>query len=178
MPTLPWQTANIPGPKIANDLKGEVAGKLMQKAKRPLLIVGMDSVKTEVSGRKLIDYAIDIGKVGIKIVATAHMFKAFSDRGFKVEADMPVLNVTDRLKDPSWKGIDGKGPHDLAVFLGVPYYLESQMLSTLKHFAPDLMTIALDAQFQPNAKWSFPNLKEKDFAAELSSMMTALKQKS
>jgi len=175
---LPWQTANVPGPKVASSLKGEVAGKLMQKAKRPLLIVGMDSVKTEVNGKKLIDYAIQLGKAGIRICATAHMYKEFSERGYKVEADMPVMNITDRLKDPEWKGIDGKGGHDLAVFLGVPYYLESQMLSTLKHFAPSLTTIALDAQFQPNAKWSFPNLKDKDFETELTNMMTALKERS
>lgn len=176
--TMPWQTANVPGPKFAMDLKGEVAGKMIQKAKRPLLIVGIDSVKTEVKGKKLIDYAIEMGKAGVKIVATAHMFKAFSDRGYKVDADMPVVNITDRLKDPEWKGIDGHGPHDIAVFLGVPYYFESQMLSTLKNFAPNLNTIAIDAQFQPNARWSFPNLKEKDFEAELINMMSALKEKS
>jgi acetyl-CoA decarbonylase/synthase complex subunit epsilon len=174
---MPWQTANVPGPKFANDLKGEVAGKMIQKAKRPLLIVGMNSVKDEVAGRKLIDYAIDMGKAGVKIVATAHMFKEFINRGYKVDADMPVVNITDRLKDPEWKGIDGHGPYDIAIFLGVPYYLESQMLSTLKNFAPGLNTIAIDAQFQPNAKWSFPNLKGKDYETELASMMTALKEK-
>nr|MDO8098243.1 CO dehydrogenase/acetyl-CoA synthase complex subunit epsilon [Candidatus Njordarchaeota archaeon] len=178
MSTLPWQTANIMGPKVASNLKGEVAGKLIQKAKRPLLVVGMNSVKTEVAGRRLIEYAIDLGKAGVRIVATAHMFKEFSDRGYKVDADMPVMNITDRLRDPDWKGIDGKGAHDLVVFLGVPYYLESQMLSTLKHYAPNLTTIALDAEFQPQAKWSFPNLKDKEFEAELVGMMSALKEKS
>jgi acetyl-CoA decarbonylase/synthase complex subunit epsilon len=166
------------GPKVASSLKGEVAGKLIQKAKRPILVVGMNSAKTEVAGRKLIDYAIDLGKTGVKIVATAHMYKEFSDRGYKVDADMPVMNITDRLRDPDWKGIDGKGSHDLVLFLGVPYYLESQMLSTLKHFAPSLTTIALDAQFQPQAKWSFPNLRDKEFEAELAGMLSALKEKS
>jgi acetyl-CoA decarbonylase/synthase complex subunit epsilon len=174
---MPWQTANVPGPKFAMDLKGEVAGKLIQKAKRPLLIVGINAVKDEVKGRKLIDYAIEMGKAGVKIVATAHMVKEFSNRGYKVEADMPLVNITDRLRDPSWKGIDGRGPYDVVVFLGAPYYFESQMLSTLKNFAPDLNTIAIDAQFQPNAKWSFPNLKEKDYETELASMMAALKEK-
>ncbi|WXG43298.1 MAG: CO dehydrogenase/acetyl-CoA synthase complex subunit epsilon [Promethearchaeati archaeon SRVP18_Atabeyarchaeia-1] len=175
--TMPWQTANVPGPKFAMDLKGEVAGKMIQKAKRPLLIVGMNSVKDEVAGRKLIEYAIEMGKAGVKIVATAHMVKEFSNRGYKVDADMPVVNITDRLKDPEWKGIDGRGPYDIAVFLGVPYYFESQMLSTLKNFAPGLNTVAIDAQFQPNAKWSFPNLKGKDYEEELASMMAALREK-
>lgn len=163
--------------EIRVDLKGEVAGKMIQKAKRPLLIVGMNSVKDEVAGRKLIEYTIEMGKAGVKIVATAHMVKEFSNRGYKVDADMPVVNITDRLKDPEWKGIDGRGPYDIAVFLGVPYYFESQMLSTLKNFAPGLNTVAIDAQFQPNAKWSFPNLKGKDYEEELASMMAALREK-
>jgi acetyl-CoA decarbonylase/synthase complex subunit epsilon len=79
---------------------------------------------------------------------------------------MGIVDLTNRLTDPEW-GLDGKGPHDVVAFSGVQYPLLSQMLSTLKHFAPNLRTIALDRFFQPNADWSFPNLKEDEWEKEM-----------
>ena len=64
----------------------------------------------------------------------------------------------------------GEGQHDLAIFAGVKYYLEAQMLSTLKHFAPHIKTISLTRGHQPNANQSLPNLSEKkmgEFLAEV-----------
>jgi len=37
---VPFDKANIPGPKMAKAVKAVVAGKFISKAKRPLLIVG------------------------------------------------------------------------------------------------------------------------------------------
>ena len=46
------------------------------------------------------------------------------------------MDIGNRLVDSEWKGIDGKGPHDLALFVGLPYYMELTILSGLKHYAP------------------------------------------
>jgi acetyl-CoA decarbonylase/synthase complex subunit epsilon len=51
--------------------------------------------------------------------------------------------------DPEWKGLDGMGQYDLAMIVGVPYYMEWLILSALKHSAPDVKTISLDRFYQP-----------------------------
>jgi len=37
------------------------------------------------------------------------------------------------------------------------------MLSGVMNFAPQIVPIALGRYFQPHAKWSFPNMKEKQY---------------
>lgn len=51
--------------------------------------------------------------------------------------------ITNLLKSPELGGIRGEGQHDLAIFVDLMYYMEAQMLSTLKHFAPHIKTILL-----------------------------------
>jgi acetyl-CoA decarbonylase/synthase complex subunit epsilon len=77
---------------------------------------------------------------------------------------MPAMDIGNRLTDPDWKGLDGNGNYDLAIFVGLPYYMEWTILSGLKHFAPQLKTMTLDCVYQPNASWSFPNSTIKDWA--------------
>ena len=76
-----------------------------------------------------------------------------------VLAVMSAMNIGNRLKDPNWQGLDGKGPYDVALFMGLPYYMEFVILSGLKHFAPHVKTISMARFFNPHASWSFPNLK-------------------
>ncbi len=78
------------------------------------------------------------------------------------------------MKSPEWGGIRGEGQHDLAIFVDVLYYLESQLLSTLKHFAPHIKTISLTKGHQPNADQSLPNLSEKKMDAFLAVVMGEL----
>jgi len=80
------------------------------------------------------------------------------------------MDVGNRLVDPEWQGIDGKGHPDLALFVGLPYYMEALILSGLKHFAPNLKTITLDNVYHPHASWSFPNAGAKDWAENLKVM--------
>lgn len=166
MAATPWQLGNIPGPRRAMSLKAEVAAKLIQGAKRPLMAAGSLALETKVGGGLLIDVIVKLGENGIPIVATAHTLKGFVERGFDPAASMGIVDLTNRLTDPEW-GVDSKGPHDIIVFSGVRYPLLSQMLSTLKHFATNLRTISLDRFFQPNADWSFPNLKEEEWGKEI-----------
>jgi acetyl-CoA decarbonylase/synthase complex subunit epsilon len=167
--TEPWQTAEVPGPKKALIIsKPEVVVVMIKKARHPILVVGHQAADTDVEEKKLIDFLIDLAKKAkVPVVATAHTLSEFLKRKYKPAGWMPAVDIGNRLADSEWKGIDGKGPHDLALFVGLPYYMEFTILSGLKHFAPDLKTVTLDNVYQPNASWSFSNIRTKDWAENL-----------
>jgi acetyl-CoA decarbonylase/synthase complex subunit epsilon len=164
-----WQTAEIPGPKKASlIIKPDIADALIQRAKRPIMIVGHGAIEYEVEGKKLIDRIIELAqKAEIPVVVTASTSREFQKRGFKTAGLMPAMDIGNRLTDPDWKGLDGKGNYDLAIFVGLPYSMEWTILSGLKHFAPHVKTMTLDCVYQPNASWSFPNSTIKDWAANI-----------
>lgn len=165
MKAEPWQTAEIAGPKKALlILKPEVVIAMVKRAKRPILVVGHLAAEDYSEDIKMIDYAIRLSKTtGIPVVATAHMVSEFLKKDFQPAAWMPAMDIGNRLKDPEWKGLDGKGTYDLALFMGLPYYMEFVILSALKHFSTNLKTISLDRYYNPHATWSFPNLSIKDW---------------
>ncbi len=161
----PWQTAEIAGPKKALlILKPEVVAAMVKRAKRPILIVGHQASEDYSDEVKMIDYAIRMSKTaGIPVVATAHTISAFLKRDFQPAAWMSAMDIANRLKDPEWSGLDDMGSYDLAMFMGLPYYMEFVVLAGLKHFSTDLKTISLDRFYNPHATWSFPNLSIKDW---------------
>lgn len=167
--TEPWQTAEIPGPKKALVItKPEVVSAMMKRAKNPILIVGHKAAEVQLGNGKLIDYMIRIAEnAKIPVVATAHMQREFLKRSFQVNSWMSAVDIANRLRDPEWKGLDGKGPYDLAVFAGLPYYMGWLILSGLKHFSSGLKTVSLDMHYQPHASWSFPNLSVDDWERNL-----------
>ena len=174
MMVTPWESANIPGPEMAKMLNSKMVLNLIKQAKRPLMIVGARSPNINLEEKNIVDYAIQFGRKGIQLATTAHIFQDFLKKGYKPNVHMPLSNITDRLKDPDWKGIDNKGAPDLVIFFGIHYYFQSQMLSTLKHFAPRLKKISLDREFQPNADFSFPNLGSKKWKDELEKIIEEL----
>lgn len=157
----PWQTAEITGPKKALlILKPDVVVALVKRAKRPLLVVGHLAAEAESEYEGVIEDTIRLSRAAaVPVVATAHTVKAFLQGGFQPAATMSAMDIGNRLQDASWMGLDGVGPYDLAVFLGLPYYMAFVLLSALKHFAPRLTTLSLDRYYTPHATWSFPNLK-------------------
>ncbi|MFA4861191.1 CO dehydrogenase/acetyl-CoA synthase complex subunit epsilon [Methanoregula sp.] len=171
-----WQTAEIPGPKKASLIvKPEIADAIIRRAKRPILIVGHGILEYDVEGKKLIDCLIALARKGnIPVVVTASTNREFLSRDFKPAAIMPAVDISNRLTDPVWKGLDGKDPYDLAIFVGLPYAMESTLLSGLKHFAPGVKTMTLDCLYQPNASWSFPNSTIKDWAESLKGIVSNL----
>lgn len=162
-------TAEIPGPKKALVItKPKVVSAMIRRAKKPLLIVGHEAAEIQLKNGKLIDYMIRIAKSGrIPVVATAHIQGEFQKRGFKAVSWMPAVDIANRLRDLEWKGLDDKGQYDLALFVGLPYYMEWLILSGLKHFSSNLRTISLDMHYQPHASWSFPNLSVDDYEKSL-----------
>lgn len=175
--TSPWQLGNIPGPQMAlsSDNAPTIFATMVKKAKNPLLIVGMYVLEFELEGRKLIDYAIDIAKKrDIPIVATAHTLKGFIERNHPATS-MGVIDIVNRLQDSTFTITPKKEPpHDLVLFLGITYQLASQGLSTLKHFAPHLRTLTICKWYHPNATWSFPNIKDKEWKKMLEDFIQAL----
>ena len=165
----PWQTAEVSGPKKASVItKPEVIVAMIKKSKHPILVVGHKVTEIDLEDRKLIDFIVDFAqKTKIPVVATAHTVSEFLKRSYKPTSWMPAVDIGNRLVDPEWKGIDGKGPHDLALFVGLPYYMELTILSGLKHYAPNLKTVTLDNVYHSHASWSFPNISTKDWLENL-----------
>jgi acetyl-CoA decarbonylase/synthase complex subunit epsilon len=168
----PWQCAEIAATKKANPItKPEVAVAMIKRAARPILVVGSNATERYPGGRQLIDYLIDFARASkVPVVATAHMVGEFLKRGYDPAGFMSAMDVGNRLVDPEWQGIDGKGHPDLALFVGLPYYMEALILSGLKHFAPNLKTITLDNMYHAHASWSFPNASLEDWANNLKVM--------
>lgn len=172
----PWQKAEIAGPKKALlILRPEVVAAMVKKAKRPLMIVGHLAAEDYSEDAKMIDYAIRMSNAaGIPAVATAHIVSEFIKRGFTSATHMPAMDIGERLVDSKWKGLDGNGPYDLALFMGLPYYMEFVILSGLKHFSTNLKTISLNRFYNPHASWSFPNLSIKDWKDNLEIIVNKL----
>jgi acetyl-CoA decarbonylase/synthase complex subunit epsilon len=168
----PWQCAEVAATKKANPItKPEVAVAMIKRAARPLLVVGSNATERCMEGRQLIDFLIDFAKASnVPVVATAHMVSEFLKRGYTPAGFMSAMDIGNRFVDPDWQGLDGKGHPDLAIFVGLPYYMEALILSGLKHFAPDLKTMTLDNLYHPHASWSYPNGSLEDWAANLKVM--------
>ncbi len=168
----PWQCAEIAATKKANPIiKPEVAVALIKRAAHPLLIVGSNSTERTLQNKPLIDYLIDFARVSqVPVIATAHMVGEFLKRGYEPADFMSAMDIGNRLVDPEWQSVDDKGHPDLAIFVGMPYYMESLVLSGLKHFAPNLTTMTLDNTYHPHASWSFQNTTLDEWASNLKSM--------
>jgi len=177
--TIPGQTAEIPGPKKAFLIpKPEVAAAMMKRAKRALLVVGSKAAKIKTKDGDLVDSAMRLSRIGnITVAATGHLVGEFRRRDAYEVYTMPLMNLGDRLRDPEWGGFDGKGPYDLALFVGFPYYLEWLVLSGLKSFAQDLRTISLERVYQPNASWSFGNTAEEEWKEIIDKIASILEGK-
>lgn len=162
---IPWQPTVIAGPKQALLVTPETAKMMIKKAKRPLMVVGPIA-----ANEPLIDYTLAIAeKWELPLVTTGDAFKAFNERGIETKPH-GIVEIVNLLKDPEWQGIKGEGQHDLVIFIGCIYYIASQGLSTLKHFAPHLKTLTLCKYFHSNADASFPNMKDDEWFKYLEKM--------
>jgi CO dehydrogenase/acetyl-CoA synthase complex epsilon subunit len=168
----PWQCAEIAATKKANPIqKPEIAVAMIKRAQRPLLIVGSTVTEKFMEGRPAIDFIIDFAKASkIQVVATAHMVSEFLKRGYTPAGFMNAMDIGNRVVDPTWMGLDGKGHPDLVLFVGLPYYMEALILSGLKHMAPDQKTMTIDNMYHAHASWSFPNASLEDWASNLKVM--------
>jgi acetyl-CoA decarbonylase/synthase complex subunit epsilon len=168
----PWQCAEIASTKKANPIqKPEIAVAMIQRASHPIIIAGSNLTERFMEGRPAIDFIIDLAKTSkVQVVATAHMVGEFVKRGYQPAAFMNAMDIGQRVEDPSWMGLDGKGHPDLVILVGMPYYMQALILSGLKHFAPTLKTMTLDNMYHVHASWSFPNASLEEWANNLKVM--------
>jgi acetyl-CoA decarbonylase/synthase complex subunit epsilon len=150
-----------------------ILNRQIEKAENPLLIVGSAALEQAHGEGNMVDYFIKLSKArNIPIVATAHVIKGFLEKGFENVASMSAMELAFYLQDADWKGPHGKGPCDLVLIYGIPYYMQWCMLSSLMNFRDDLNTVTVGRYYQPHAKWSFPNLKEKNWHEHLETLLT------
>ena len=174
--SLPYNFPNVRGPLTATVMSPKTVVNLIKRAKRPLLTVGSLALKDNVGDKKSIDFAIEFAnKTGIPVVAAAHTMKGFLERDFKPAALMGVADITNRIIDPDWKGLDGNGGYDVVFYLGGLYYFQTQILASIKHGATSIKAISLDRSYDPNATFSFGNLTVREWSAALDEILKLLK---
>jgi len=164
---VPFDTGNIPGPKMAKAVMPAVSGKMLAKARRPLLIVG-----SQIHNKDEIERVITIGSTGIQIAAVGNAYRSLWDKELNVHYENMHALVS-YLCDPNWPGFDGKGGYDLVVFFGITYHYASQAISALKNFS-NLKVVSVDKYYHPNADMSFGNLKQEIFIAALDDVINQL----
>ncbi|WP_292470373.1 CO dehydrogenase/acetyl-CoA synthase complex subunit epsilon [Methanolobus sp.] len=143
------------GRNVAKPVNPNVAGKIISKAKRPLLVVGSEILNGD---HLLVEKTIAIAKKGIPVAATGHSITALIDKDIEAKY-INVHSLGHFLGDKKWGGLDGQGPYDTILFLGHKKYYLDQVLSGLKNFT-DLKTVAIERHFIQNATLSFGNLKQ------------------
>ncbi len=154
--------AIIPGPEMGTTVSDpEVMANIINAPKKKVMVIGSESLTWELDGKKVIDYYIEIAKkLGCNVVATGHTYKYLIENlGEDKVHDMNLINITDRLSDKDWKGLDGGGQYEMAIFGGHLVFYVSQTLSRLKNFTNWVRTIDLDRYAHPNARFSLPNLE-------------------
>lgn len=171
-----WLRAERGGTKRASLIsKPEVLAALIQKAQRPLFIVGHEALLAGPEGESMIAFITSLQEmVRIPVLSTAHTAGELISRGIKPAVSMGSMEIADRLRDPSWKGLDGKGQYDLVLITGIPYSISWVLFSGLKQGAPKTKVVNLDPKYHPNATWSFGNLRTKDWQDVLIAVTQAI----
>lgn len=156
-------------------LTPENCAQLLKTAKRPLIVVGAHANKASVGLPDLTEHVLHLARLmKAHVAASLTIQSQFTKPGKTQVFALGLEDLTNRLKDKQWEGFDGRGPYDYVLLIGGVYYFESQMLATLKHFAPHLKTVSLDRFYQPNASFSFPSMDENKWKDGLSMMIRKL----
>jgi len=173
----PYQKANIPGPEMGTSVSNpKVMANLLKSPKRKVFVLGAEFLNLELDGKRVTDYFIEIAKkLDCDVVATGHAYKYLKG---KINAgklyDMSLINITGRLVDIAWKGLDGAGQYEMAIFGGHIVYYVSQTMSRIKNFSNWVRTIDLDKYSHPNARFSLPNLSDAEWKAFLENVIELL----
>ena len=174
----PYQKANIPGPEMGTSVSEPIvmANLLKSPDKRKVFVIGAESLTWELEGKKVADYFIGIAnKIDCDVVATGH---AYSYLKGKINAnqlyDMSLINITGRLVDIDWMGLNGAGQYEMAIFGGHIVYYVSQTMSRIKNFSNWVKTIDLDKYSHPNARFSLPNLSDAEWKKFLENVIELL----
>ncbi len=162
----PYQKANIPGPEMGITVSDpKVMANILKSPKKKVFVIGSESLNWELNKKKVVDYFIEIAnKINSHIIATGHVYKYLKEKIDKQKLyDMSLINITDRLSDKDWTGLDNEGQYEMAIFGGHLVFYSSQTLSRLKNFTNWVRIIELDKYSHPNARFSLPNLSNSEW---------------
>ena len=87
---------------------------------------------------------------------------------------MSLINITDRLCDKDWSGLDEEGQYSMAIFGGHLVYYSSQTMSRIKNFTNWVRTVDIDKYSHPNARFSLPNLSDNEWKIFLENLIENL----
>ena len=163
-----WRLTMEAGPTKAKPVSADAAARIIKQATKPALAIGARITEHE----RLIEFVERLSRAGITIIATAHAIKYTSERGIPAYK-AGVVEATNLLTKEDWEGFDGKGKPDLLIVFGINLDLENQTFQTLKNFS-DVKTLSIDRYFMINATYSFPNLTEEAWIAQLDELCQKL----
>jgi CO dehydrogenase/acetyl-CoA synthase complex epsilon subunit len=173
----PYQKANIPGPEMGVSVSDPaVMANFLKSPKKKVFVIGAESLNWELDGKKLADYFVEIAnKIDCHVVTTGHAYSYVKDKITDGRLyDMSLINITNRLCDKDWAGLDGEGQYSMAIFGGHLVFYVSQAMSRIKNFTNWVKTIDLDKYSHPNARFSLPNLSDDDWKEFLESLIEKL----
>ena len=173
----PYQKANIPGPEMGVSVSDPtVMANFLKNPQKKVFVIGAESLDWELSGKKVADYLVEIAnKLNCHVVSTGHSYAYLKDKITTEKLyDMSLINITNRLCDKDWPGLDGSGQYSMAIFGGHLVFYVSQTLSRIKNFTNWIKTIDLDKYSHPNARFSLPNFSDDDWKLFLENLIEKL----
>ncbi|TRZ68129.1 MAG: CO dehydrogenase/acetyl-CoA synthase complex subunit epsilon [Methanothrix sp.] len=173
---IPFDMATSIGPEISKTYNTKVIGAIIKKSKRPLLIAGAEFFEDPV----MFDKAIEIGKTGVTIAATAHTIKAYIEKGYTENVySIGFHPLAGYLRFKDWMGLDGEGHYDTVIFAGLNYKFASATINALKNFNRDIRRVSIDRYYHPNADMTFGNMafKPDDYHEAVDEVIAVLKKK-
>ncbi|MDD1669227.1 MAG: hypothetical protein LUO97_05445 [Methanomicrobiales archaeon] len=173
-----WLRAETPAMVRATLIeKPGVAGKLLKRAKSPVIIVGHEAAEGDGSG--ILNPIVRIAKAtGASVVATGGVSGALGGKGLKVSLVLSAMEAGDRLLDPTWQPAPDRDPPDYAFILGVPYAIASVIEAGLASFARDhLKIVSLDRLYHPHCDLSFPNQSREEWEKNLGAIAREVEKK-
>ncbi len=163
-----WLRAETGGTKQASVIsKPEVLLALMRKAKKPVVIIGHETMTDILRTAILIRLVSLLQEKGFDVICTSHIAGQVISHGVTISGSFGSMEIIDRLRDPSWTGPYGKGQYDLVFIAGFSYSLGWLLMSGLKQGAPDTKVVSLDYRYQPHASWSYANMKTDRWKEEI-----------
>ncbi|MHA1803121.1 MAG: CO dehydrogenase/acetyl-CoA synthase complex subunit epsilon [Promethearchaeota archaeon] len=175
----PYQKANIPGPEMGTSVHDPaVMANILKAPIKKVFVIGSEALSKNftLDGKQVIEYFAEIAnKLDCHVISTGHSYKYLKEKIPEEKLfDMSLINITNRLSDKNWQGLDGEGQYRMAIFGGHQVFYVSQTLSRLKNFTNWLKTVDLDKYSHPNARFSLPNLSNEDWKQFLEKLIEKL----
>lgn len=174
----PWQTAEVTQTRKAWVMSNpNTVVNLIKKANKPIIVIGHAILENAYADKKLIDHVVELAQTAaIPIIATPNVTGELIKRNCKPAAVLSLMEIGSRLVDREWLGVDGNGPHDLVIFVGLPYYMSYEIMSALKNFAKNIVTVNLDNMYNPQSTWSLPNMSTREWFNFIMSIVSKIKE--